>query len=132
MTVFKTAFGPRQRVAINFEGPSRTKQSFRDECDINNIMRKWQKTGLVTHVSKYQGDYSDLTNVQSYHESCNQVLAAQEAFASLPSSLRSRFQNDPGQFLEFVGNDANRDEAIKLGLITQPEAVSDVSVSDVS
>ena len=32
------------------EDVSLTKQSFKDECDINNIMNKWVKNGILTHV----------------------------------------------------------------------------------
>jgi hypothetical protein len=44
-------------------------------------------------------------------------------FMSLPAKIRSRFQNDPGAFLDFVQNPENRDEMIELGLAkAQPRA----------
>ena len=39
----------------------------------------------------------------------------------LPSSLRSRFGNDPAAYLDFVSNEENKPEMAKLGLLT-PEA----------
>lgn len=39
----------RNRVVVNFDPnkePSRTKQSFREECDINVLMARYQKQGL--------------------------------------------------------------------------------------
>lgn len=117
--------GIRHRVAVPPGGPSRTKQSFKDECDVNNIMRKYQQTGLLNHVNRFRGDYADYTGVQDYQASLNQVLAANEAFSSLPSKLRARFGNDPALFLDFVGDPDNRDEMERLGLLRTPQSASE-------
>lgn len=104
------------RLPARLEGPSRTKQSFKDECDINNILKKFQKTGLLSHVAQYQGHYEDLPSDIDFQESCNIVIQAQAAFSSLPSSLRSRFGNDPAEFLAFISDAKNEAEMIRLGL----------------
>lgn len=109
--------------------PSLTHQCFKDECDINNIMAKWVKDGLATHVMQYQGRYEDLSGVEDYHTSLNRVIAAQEAFESLPAVIRTKFDNDPGRFLEFVGDPANKNEMAKLGLLPEDHA-SDAVQSD--
>lgn len=96
------------------------KQSFQSECDINTIMSKYQKTGLIEHVQKFQGSYGDFTSVADYQLSLNQVLDAQNAFEALPSAIRARFQNNPGAMLAFLEDPKNRDEAVKLGLVEPP------------
>lgn len=106
--------------SIEFPQTTMTKQSFQDECDINTIMSKYQRTGLIEHVSNIQGAYGDFTNVQEYQLSLNQVIAAQEAFDQLPATMRERFANDPGRLMSFLEDDRNRDEAIKLGLVAAP------------
>lgn len=107
----------RNRVQFSTTGVSLTHQSMKRECDINAIMSKWQKTGILEHRNNYQGQYGDFTNTpQDYQESMNQVLAAQEMFESLPSSVRRRFGNDPGAFLDFVADPDNLDEMKKMGL----------------
>lgn len=93
-----------------------TKQCFADECDIGNIMARFDKTGLIEHVNKFQGDYGDFTGAQEYQESLNQVMAAEDMFMSLPAKVRAKFENDPGQFLDFVGNPDNLSEMVDLGL----------------
>jgi len=93
-----------------------TKQSFKDECDINNIIKKFMKTGLMEHVNRYQGDYSDICAFDDYQTSLNQVIEAGEMFSSLPAKIRSRFGNDPAAFLDFVGDPVNAQEMIDLGL----------------
>lgn len=98
--------------------PSMTKQAHKDECDINHIMKQYQATGIMTHLNQRaaQGQYMDLPDPLDFQESLHMVRIAQEAFASLPSTLRNRFDNDPAQFLDFVQNPANADELVELGL----------------
>lgn len=107
--------------SITFPEKTMTKQAFKDECDINNIMSKYQKTGLIEHVQNVQGSYGDFTSVQDYQLSLNQVIAAQEAFDQLPAKIRERFANDPSHLMSFLGDEKNRDEAIRLGLLEAPE-----------
>lgn len=116
-----------KRVQIFFDKPTMTKQAFRDECNVNTIMRKYQKTGLLPHVDAHKGFYGDFTDVQDYQTSLNQVMAANDMFGSLPSSLRARFGNDPAQFLHFVGNPANRDEMRSLGLLKEVVSAPNVA-----
>ncbi len=117
---------PSTRVAVRHHpsGPSLAKQSFREECDINTIMKKYEKTGLIEHLNRHQGDYGNFIGYEAYHESLNKLLAAQEAFASIPSSIRRKFGNDPAEFLEFAQNPENLDQMIEMGLAPpkRPEA----------
>lgn len=119
---FRSAYGPRFRVPISFpEQPyGRTKQSFRDETNINNIMAKYQSTGLITFVNNNQAQYGDVTGLD-FQTAMTQIKAAEELFSQLPSSWRKRFNNDPATFLSFVDDEANRPEAIALGLIKSPD-----------
>lgn len=101
-------------------GESMTKQSFVEECDINNILRDFGKTGQFNHMAAHQreGVYADLPDNLEFQDAMNIVLESQTAFATLPSQVRSRFHNDPAEFLEFMADPANQDEAIRLGLAT--------------
>lgn len=101
--------------------PSRTKQEFRDECDINNILAQYRQTGMIRHISARaaQGAYMDLPDPVDFQMSTNIILEATSAFMTLPSKVRERFFNDPERFLQFMADPANQDEAIKLGLATR-------------
>lgn len=114
-----SAYRPHPRVVYSSNLPSRAKQSFAAECDINTIMKKYNKTGLIDHVNKYQGNYGELPDEVDYHANLNAVMAAKEAFASLTAEIRLRFGNDPAQFLAFVDDPENIDEMIALGLTTE-------------
>lgn len=110
----------RVRTSITFPDQTMAKQSFADECNINTIMLKYQKTGLIDHVQRMQGSYGDFTSVQDYQLSLNQVIEAQDAFDQLPATIRKRFANQPSELMAFLSDPANRDEAIKLGLVEPP------------
>lgn len=97
-----------------------TKQSFKEECDINNIMRKYERTGVLDHVGTSVPQYGEYMGSMSYQESLNAILFAQAQFADLPAELRARFGNDPAELLAFMEDAGNLDEAVKLGLVQKP------------
>lgn len=101
---------------LHFDGPGRTQQQFRDECDINTIVRRFGVTGQLP-VPVRLPTYDDFTQVRDFQSAMQAVRDAEESFAALPSDLRSRFANDPQQLLEFLGDAKNRAEAEKLGLV---------------
>lgn len=121
---FRSAYSPRIRVSLVCpEQPyGRTKQSFKDECDINTILSKFQRTGLLEFVNERQPQYGDVSSID-FTEAMNIVVQANEMFADLPAIWRKRFNNDPVELLDFVNNPANRAEAITLGLIALPAVV---------
>lgn len=99
---------------------SLAKQSFRDECDINTIMRRYETTGTIDHVNRRQPQFGDFSDVASYQEAINIVAEAEANFADLPSRIRDRFGNDPARLLEFLQDPRNFDEAVELGIVEKP------------
>lgn len=98
-----------------------TQQQFKDECDVNNIMRKYVTTGEFVHRTSKKGQYADFSHIKDYQEMLDTVRYAEEAFASLPAPVRSRFKNDPGELLSFIQDPKNRAEGEKLGLFTKTD-----------
>jgi len=129
---FITAYGPKVDSGFECVGPSMTKQSDKDDCDINKIMAKYVSNGVLTHVSKYQGSYTDLGDGVTYHDALNTIIAADAAFDSLPSAIRNRFDNDPAKFLDFVSDDKNKPEMAKMGLLTDEATLAIKSVNNAS
>lgn len=106
---------------------SLTQQQFRDETDINNIVDLFMKTGHIpTPASMPQ--YIDYEGVFDYQSAMNVVRQADENFMRMDAKLRARFHNSAQEFLEFFGDPANTDEAVRLGLAV-PTAKQDVSSS---
>lgn len=104
------------------EEPSLTRQSFKDQTDIVQIMKKYHKGESIAHLARNPGRYADLTQIKDYAKSLQTVIDAQNAFGVLPSEIRKRFNNDPQELLEFLQDDSNKSEAIGLGLIDKPVA----------
>lgn len=117
-----------RETALVCDDESKTKQSFVEECDINTIVRRFNITGqLPSDVSA--PTYADYDDVFDFHSAMSAVAKAHEAFEAMPAEIRSRFHNDPGAFVEFCSNQANREEAVKLGLVFAKElATSDNGV----
>lgn len=103
--------------AIDFTGdPGLTVQDGRDDADINVILRRFGITGQMP-TARTAPEYGDFTGVTDYQSALDAVMAADDAFMSLPAELRKRFDNDPAELLTFLNDDKNRDEARELGLL---------------
>lgn len=111
-----SAFDPPPPVYTPVDKESRARQEFKDECDINRIMSRYRKTGVLP-VSVGGGIFGDFTGVTDFQDAQNALLAAESQFKALPSEVRDRFKNSPVALLEFLSDVKNKDEAIKLGLI---------------
>lgn len=106
-----------KRSSIDFsDSPSMTEQCHHDEVKIQNIMNKARKTGIVNHVAKYQGTYSDMTNAPDFYTAQNIIAEAKSMFESVPSDIRADFNNDAGQYLAFMQDPKNRDAIEGYGL----------------
>jgi len=117
------------RVFTALDDVSLTQQNFKAECDINNVVSRWQRTGVLTHVRDVSPHYGDFSSLKDYQASLNVVIEAEERFNALPSALRSRFANDPAQFLNFVNDPANSQELVKMGLANPVPVLDPVSTS---
>ena len=109
---------------LHCEDATLTQQHFKDECDINNILRQFNITGLLPEAP-LSPRYGDFTGIGDYHSALNQVIAAEDEFMRLPAQIRSRFDNDPAKLIDFLEKSENKDEAIKLGLVN-PEVLPQV------
>lgn len=96
-----------------------TIQSFKDECDINIIMERFgQGAQLPNNLVLPQ--YGDYNTVLDFHTAMQAVREAEETFMQLPARLRERFNHNPQMFLEFCNDDANYEEAQRMGLVPPP------------
>lgn len=109
---------------LRCEDESLAVQASAEEADINTIVRRFGLTGeLPNDVAMPRS--GDFTNIPDFHTAMNLVRKAQEEFVRVPAEVRARFGNDPQAFMAFVEDDANRDEARRLGLLR--EAVPEVA-----
>lgn len=122
--MFATGYNDkREQPVLICEGESRAQQQFKEECDINTIVKRFGLTGEIP--GEYRVPVSgDFTGISDFHSAMLAVRQAQEAFMELPAEVRARFNNDPQLLMDFVDDGKNKDEAMKLGLLNPPPEVT--------
>lgn len=117
----------RRRVAIDCGDQLITKQSHKEECDITNILRQYQRTGIITHVQNARPTYQDLPSNVDYQSALNLMLEAESAFAALPAKVRDFFSNDPAAFLAAFNDPKMEGQLREFGLLRPLPAVAAVA-----
>lgn len=104
-----------------FTQPGKTQAHFRKTSNINEIFKKYVKTGILVEQGKPMAGVPQFGVFEQFDflESQNKVVQAKMAFNALPSRIRARFSNDPSKLLQFLGDEKNRSEAISIGLLTE-------------
>lgn len=119
----------RDNVSLNTglacKDASLAQQNQKEEADINTIVRRFGLTGELPSV-KAMPQYGDFTHVTDYQSALNAVKEAEDAFAALGSKVRKRFHNSVVEFMDFMANGENLEEAIKLGLAVKKVAPAPV------
>lgn len=83
----KDTIRPTRPHAIVFTKPSLTRGSFKDECDVNNIVRRYAQTGMVNHVPRGTPQYGDAPEMD-FAEAMRvraEIQSAEEEAALRPS-----------------------------------------------
>lgn len=88
---------------------SRTKQSMKDDCDINFIVARYRRTGALEHVARGVPVFADVADVGEYREVLERLRAAEEYFLTLPAKVREQFGNDPVEYVAALGDPAAQD-----------------------
>lgn len=111
----------RNRVALTFDpDSSRTHQQFKKDCDINHIMARYVKTGVINNVNIKAPQYGIVPSV-TFQEAMLLVANAQDTFDALPAEIRKEFGHDPGAFMDFVLDPENGDQLVEMGLAAPRE-----------
>ena len=98
----------------------KTRQSEKDSCDVNKIMERYEKTGIIPSAQEDMF-YADVSQVGDYRDALERVEMANEYFMRLPARIREKFDNEPAAFLDFCSDPANKGELQELGLIERDE-----------
>lgn len=94
----RSAYSPREPVNVPLSGePSRTKQEFKKEVNINTIIDRMQRgiqppQWMTSNTPRY-GDFTGMPT--SFQEAYEMVEKAEAAFASLPLEFRRAIDHDP-------------------------------------
>lgn len=127
MTKIRSIFDKSEKVVVDCRrydaklgkmvfDPGLTKQADRDACDINLILARYEKTGVLPDMIRQDARYGDFSNVPTYQEAMEVVFRSQEQFGALSARVRERFHNDPAEMLAFCSDPKNAAEMVQLGL----------------
>jgi len=115
-------FKPHDSFAVADWGPSLTRQEFVDECDINQIMLKYERTGVLPGPNAAEPMYVDFTQIpDNLADSLRMMDEAQTAFMQLPATIRREFDNNALAFTEFAMDPTNLDQMRDWGLAKPKE-----------
>lgn len=119
---------PRKRVRVHppTGGRSLTKQSMRDECNVNLIVAAHAKTGVVAHMNRGAPQFGDFSGHSDLKAAIDGVAQATETFMLLPAEVRALANNSPVDFLEMLADEggalALQEAGLALG-IAVPEPI---------
>lgn len=77
--------------------PSRTKQADAKSADINEIVRRYKKTGELP-VNRRMALFEDLPAID-LKDAMDLMVRAEQSFAQLPSAVRAKYNNDPSALM---------------------------------
>ena len=109
--VYAPGFGPGDP-----EPKSMTRQEFAEECDVNVLMAKYEKTGVWPNVPGTEPVYLDVSAVPDLMTAMQYLEDAERAFMTLPAKVRREFDNDPVKFVDFASSKDNLTQMRDWGL----------------
>lgn len=121
---FVTAYGGHDRLSFETTGESLAQQHFLKECDIKEIIKRNDRSGIIEHINRGVAQYADVSEIGDYKDALEVITTSMESFMGLPSDVRKHFQNDPGEFFEFATNPANASKMVEMGLAPPPASIS--------
>lgn len=99
-------------------------QYFRDESEINNIVRLWSN-GAVPPPSRIPPRYVDCTQIEDFQHALDVLCDAEEMLDSMTPAQRSRFQDDPVSFIEYFSDPEHHKEFESLNFsLSEPKVDS--------
>ena len=118
---FYTGYDRPPRAGFACAGASMTAQEFAQDCDINHIVKRAQRTGTLPIVPREVMYGEEDETAGDLRAKMDLINSIRDHFESLPSDIRLRFNNDALAFNAWVVNPDNYDEAVKLGLVKPVE-----------
>lgn len=97
-------------------GETRTRQSEAEETDVNRIVARHRKTGVVTHLSSKAPVFGDVSMAVDLKAAFDLVNEAAGGFLELPAAVRQAALNDPVKLLEMLSTPEGTQALREAGL----------------
>jgi hypothetical protein len=98
-----------------------TDQSYKKVCDINNIMKVYERTKVMPHVTEKVARYIDNTGIPTIEEAHVIIKEAKEMFYELPAHVRKLMDHNPENMISVLQNPEYTDLLVKNGILVQNE-----------
>lgn len=95
---------------------SRTKQSFKDDCDINLIVKRHASTGLWDHLAPVPPTFGDFSGSTELLHAIELVEAADASFSKLPAEVRRLCDNQAVNLLSGLADEQSYEMLVEAGL----------------
>jgi len=108
------------RVATDVENdePTKTQQQFKDEVDLNVMMKRMGVTGKDMPAAPQDPRfYGDFTSTFDFRDSLDKTREAADRFNALPAEIRRKFDNNPLYLHDWIMDTTNHEQAVELGLL---------------
>lgn len=116
MPKFYTSYNRPPRVASGAGGASMTQQQFAQECDINYIVKRAQRTGVIPVVSTQEMIFGTLDE-DTFKQRMDKMAEIKSYFDGLPAEIRLHYQNSVNEFIAAMNTEEGIEEGRKLGII---------------
>ena len=104
-----TTLNTRKRVQLFCPESTLTKQSFKDECDINKIVAKFQSTGQIPNLNNLEAQYGDAPTID-LKEALDMVKNLHREFDELTPKMQAQFGGNPDNYAQFLSDYAETPE----------------------
>lgn len=96
---FATVYKPNSDKGVSFDAPSCTQRQFKDDCDINNMIRR----ALCGDMSVFSHPkYMDVLNApESFHDAASKTAFAQSVWEELPEEVRASYGSAEALVMDF-------------------------------
>lgn len=121
----RNKFSDRKQVLARHVQDGRTQKHMARATDINNILAKYKKTGVIEHINRAMaryGDFSEYSDVATL-ENMDKMAKAQASFEMLPAEVRNKFNNSMVGFFSFLEAEENRPTLEKWGILKKAPPV---------
>lgn len=103
---------PRVQVYLD-PGVSLTEQHHAKACDINTIMAKYARTGILEHVKNYEPTFGDISELD-FKDSMDTIKTIEQEFGDLPAYVRAYFGQDASKYLRTISTPEGVEELRNL------------------
>lgn len=115
----RSAYSEKLSVKTVNNEPTRTKQALAESLDVNNIIKRYNNTGLLPKAHNFEAMYGEFDSMD-LQTAIEKVHRAEQLFLEVPSKIRAQFNNDAGAFIDFATNAENIEQMREWKMAPMP------------